>query len=391
MGAIFSIKRAFQFWIFILLGVCIFSGCSHGNNNDKLVISGNIEFTEVAIAFKSPGRLIKINVDEGDFVKSGDRIAALDQEELLNESDRTNAALHAAEAKVLKMETALELQQANTKKQVDLRKAELKQAEAMLKEMEAGSRSQEIEKARAATIRAQTEFDQARRDWERAEVLYKNKDIPPSQYEKYRTNFESYQASLKQAEEQLALVVEGPRAEDIEAARSQVERAKAALGLAEAQRLKTKMKEVELNMANADANRAKAELAIIKTRLSDSVATSPIDGVVLVKAAEAGEVLSTGMPVVVIGDIHHPWLRGYISEPYLDRVKLNTKVKIKTDSGREFLGRVSYISPQAEFTPKQIQTQEERVMLVYRIKVNVENPDGALKLNMPVEGEIILE
>jgi HlyD family secretion protein len=147
--------------------------------------------------------------------------------------------------------------------------------------------------------------------------------------------------------------------------------------------------EQEADMAGAEIDRAKAELALIESQLTDAVANSPIDGVILVKAAEAGEVLAAGTPVATIGDLFHPWIRGYINERDLDRVFLGQAVRITTDSGRTFEGRLSFIASEAEFTPKQIQTKEERVKLVYQVKIDVENPEGALKLNMPVDAEVL--
>jgi HlyD family secretion protein len=112
-----------------------------------------------------------------------------------------------------------------------------------------------------------------------------------------------------------------------------------------------------------------------------------------VKSAEVGEVLGMGTAVVAIGDLDKPWLRGYINEPDLGRVKLGSKAKVTTDSypGKVYWGRVTFIASEAEFTPKQIQTPEERVKLVYRIKIEVENPNQELKLNMPADAEILLE
>jgi len=119
---------------------------------------------------------------------------------------------------------------------------------------------------------------------------------------------------------------------------------------------------------------------------------APIDGVVLVKAAEAGEVIAAGTTVVSLGDLAHPWLRAYINETDLGKIHLNGKAKLSTDSykGKTYDGRVSFISSEAEFTPKQIQTKEERVKLVYRIKIDVDNSAQELKNNMPVDAELIL-
>jgi HlyD family secretion protein len=127
--------------------------------------------------------------------------------------------------------------------------------------------------------------------------------------------------------------------------------------------------------------------------MADTIATSPVDGVVLVKSADVGEVLAPGTAVVTVGDIDHPWLRGYINETDLGKVKIGSKANVTTDSypGKVYPGRVTFISSEAEFTPKQIQTQQERVKLVYRIKIQVENPQHELKSNMPADAEIVLE
>jgi HlyD family secretion protein len=123
------------------------------------------------------------------------------------------------------------------------------------------------------------------------------------------------------------------------------------------------------------------------------VAVSPVDGVVLVKSADVGEILAPGTTVVTVGDIDHPWLRGYVNETDLGKIRIGSKARVTTDSypGRAFNGRVTFISSEAEFTPKQIQTQQERVKLVYRIKIEVDNPRRELKSNMPADAEILLE
>ena len=362
---------------------------SRRNHNQRITFSGNIEFTEVKIAFKIPGKLVELTVDEGDPVKRDMLVARLDQEQLLNQRDRALAMLNSAEARVSQIKTAIQYQKETVQGQIALRQAELSQADIQLRELLSGSRTQEIEQARALADRARTEFSGAEKDWERAKALYANEDISTARYDQFKTRYESARASLKQAEEHLALVVEGPREEDIESARAQVSKAKAGLQLARAQKLEIRRKEHEAEMADAEVERAKAELALIESQIKDTIARSPIDGIVLVKAAEPGEILAAGTPVVTIGDLYHPWLRGYINEKDLDRVTLGEKVKVMTDSGKVFWGRLSFIAPEAEFTPKQIQTKQERAKLVYRVKIDIENPKGELKLNMPVDAEVI--
>ncbi|MBI3990018.1 MAG: efflux RND transporter periplasmic adaptor subunit [candidate division NC10 bacterium] len=358
-----------------------------------ILLSGNIELTEVNIAFKTSGQLVELNVEEGDPVKKGMVVARLDQDRLLRERDRALAAIASARSRLAQLQTDIEHQRETVAGQIQQRQAELNQAEAYLKELLAGSRTQEIQEARAAVEQARAEADRARNDWTRFQELFETRAISASARDEAKTRYESAAALLKQAEERLALVLEGPRQETIEAARAQVGRAKAALRLAEATRLELRKKEQELATRRAEIKQAEAELAVTDSELRDTVAVSPIDGVVLVKAAETGEVLAAGTTVATIGDLDHPWLRGYLNERDLGRVKLGAKVKVTTDSfpGKIYWGRVSFIASDAEFTPKQIQTKEERVKLVYRIKIDLPNPGHELKSNMPADAEILLD
>jgi HlyD family secretion protein len=359
---------------------------------DKIVLSGNIELTEVNIAFKTAGKLIERMVDEGDPVTKGMVIARLDRDQLLRQQERERAALAAAQMQLAQAQTAVNWQQQTLHADLEQRRADLRAYEAQYEQLKNGSRPQEIQDAKAAVEAAQAVYDRARNDWERAQALFKNDDISRAQYDQYRTQFDSAQAALKQAQQRADLVLIGPRQEQIEAARAQMERARAALKMAEANELELKRRNQEVSARRAEIERERAQIALIDSQLEDTVAVSPIEGVVLVKAADVGEVLAPGATVVTIGDMDHPWLRGYIGERDLGRVKLGTKAKITSDSypGKAYWGRVSFISSEAEFTPKQIQTQEERVKLVYRIKIDVDNPRRELKLNMPVDAEILV-
>ncbi len=359
----------------------------------RIRISGNIELTEVQMAFKTPGRLLERPVDEGDWVRKGQVVARLDQEQLLAQRTRLQAALQAAESRLEQLFTEIERQRETVEAQIAHSRAQLEQAEARLRLLEAGARPQEIEQARAALARAQTEYEKAARDWKRAQALYSKEDISAAERDQFLARFESAQAALRQAREQLSLVEEGPRREDIEAARAQVAQARAALRLAEAARLDLKLREQQIPMRRAEVEQVRAELAVNRTQLDDTVLESPTDGVVLAQSAEVGEVLAAGTTVLTIGDIDRPWLRGYIAESDLGRVKLGARVRVTTDSypGKVYWGRLSFIAAKAEFTPKQIQTPEERVKLVYRVKIDLENPRRELKSNMPADAEILLD
>ena len=367
----------------------LLTGCSHQPAN-LVHVSGNIELTEVDMSFKTPGRLVERDFTEGDTVKKGDIVARLDSDQLAQQKNRDAASITAADSLYRQLQTAIEMQRETLASDIAAKKANLAQAQAHLDELLAGSRPQEIQQSRAAAADAQSQFQLAKDDWTRAQTLYKNEDISRAQYDQYQARYNSMQAVLHEAEHRLSLVEEGPRKEDIAAARAQVAAAQQAVKLAEANRLELQRKEEELPQRQASIEQAKAQAGITGVMLGDTIIRSPIDGVVLVKASEPGEVLAAGTTVLTIGDVDHPWLRGYIGERDLGRVKLGQRATITNDSfkNKTYNGRVTFIASTAEFTPKQIQTNEERVKLMYRIKIDVDNPQHELKNNMPVEADI---
>jgi HlyD family secretion protein len=329
-------------------------------------------------------------VDEGVYVKKGMVIARIDRDQVESQRARDEASLHNSQSQYEQMETSVQWQRRTLESDVALRTAELRASQARLAALVAGSRPQEIQESRAAMADAKAQHDQAQADWDRAQDLFKNDDISKQQYDQYRMRLDSTAAVLRQSDERLALVVEGPRKEDLDAGRADVVRAEAALQASQANQLELKRREQDVFAHRADVSRARAQVAITDTQINDTVVTAPIDGVVLVKSAEVGEVLAAGTTVVTIGDIDHPWLRAYINETDLGRLKHGQSATLTTDSypGKSYPGRISFIASEAEFTPKQIQTHEERVKLVYRIKIDVDNRSHDLKSNMPVDAEI---
>ncbi|HUP03157.1 MAG TPA: efflux RND transporter periplasmic adaptor subunit [Bryobacteraceae bacterium] len=388
-------KRAFILVVVaaaVIAGVFAYRSGIGRTPDDRIMVSGNIELTEVNIAFKTAGRLIERTVDEGDSVKKGQTIARLDRDQLVAQRERQAADMASAEAQLAQAETSLEWERANSAADVEQAQADLESSQSRLAELKNGSRPQEKQESKAAVDAAQSEVDRAKNDWDRAQTLYKNDDISTEQYDQYRNRWQSATASLKQAQERYALVEAGPRDEVIRAAEGQVAKAKAAVKMAQANTLEIKRREQELVTRRDAIASAKAGLALIDAQLADTIAYSPVDGVVLVKSADVGEVLGVGTTVVTVGDIDHPWLRGYVNETALGKIKIGSQARVTTDSypGKTYNGRVSFISSQAEFTPKQIQTAEERVKLVYRIKIDVDNPGRELKSNMPADAEILL-
>lgn len=360
---------------------------------NRIVVSGNIELTEVNISFKTSGRLIERTVDEGDSVKKGMVIARLDRDQLNAQKERESAGLDSSNDQLAQARTSLELQRATTAADIEQRKADVAAAEARLAELRNGSRPQEKLDAKAAVDSAGSQVDRTKRDWDRAQKLYKDDDISTAQFDQFRDSWENAEAALKSAKERESLVLAGPRKEQIDAQEATVERARAALKMAEANVIEIKRREQELQTRRAEIDRSKASLSLINSQIDDTTAIAPVDGVVLVKSADVGEVLAPGTTVVTVGDIDHPWLRGYINETDLARVKIGSKARVTSDSypGKSYDGRVTFIASEAEFTPKQIQTEQERVKLVYRIKIEVANPNRELKANMPVDAEIVLD
>jgi len=359
---------------------------------DRIVVSGNIELNEVVIAFKTPGLLVERTVNEGDAVTKGQVLAKLDTGQLAAQRDKEKAGLAVAQSQATQAGTAVEWQRATTTADIEQRRADLAAAQAKLAELRAGSRPQEKQDAQAAVESAQAEAERARKDFERAQVLHRNDDISTQAFDQARSRTNSAEAALKSARERLAMVLEGPRVEQINAQKATVEKMRAALKMAEANTIEVVRRQDEVTTRKAEIARSKASIAAIDTQLSDTVAISPIDGVVLVKSADVGEVLAAGTPVLTVGDIDRPWLRGYVNETDLGKVKLGSPVKVTTDSfpGKVYNGKITFISSEAEFTPKQIQTKQERVKLVYRVKIEVENPNRELKSNMPADAEIML-
>lgn len=366
---------------------------NEGAVRDRIRISGNVELTEVEIAFKSPGRLTELGVEEGDFVDVGSLIGRLDTVQLDKEKEHAVARLSSLHSRIRELQTMIRFQQARMEAQIELRRAEIAAARFRLLELQRGSRRQEIEEAEAAVARARATLEKSEGDWQRAQVLFGNEDISRSQFEGVRSAYQSAEASLEQVIKRAELVREGPREETIERAQAELDRAQSALKQTEATSLEIETNREAVRTLQAEIRGSKAQVALIQSRLADAVAHSPISGVVLVRTSEPGEVVAAGTSVATIGNLDRPWVRGFINEDDLGRVKLGASVLVTSDSfpGKTYEGILSFISSEAEFTPKQIQTEEQRVKLVYRVKVDVANPNQELKLNMPVDAEILLD
>jgi len=364
----------------LALAVVLISGCGRGKAGDgEVAVSGNIEITDARLGFKVPGLLVERAVDEGEAVQAGQLIARLDSSDLEKEVALREAEVRAAQAQLD------ELLAGTRPEEIAQAEAAVRKAEAALAELLAGSRSQEIAAAEATVKRAEAEAERARLDFERQQQLHRQEVISDREFEMIQANFRQTTARLDEVREQAKLVKEGPRAEDIEQARAALAQAQEQLRL-----LRNGPRREDIEQARARRQQTGENLALSQTRLGYTILKSPMSGIVMSKSAEPGEYLAPGAPVVTVGELRRVWVRAYVDEADLGRVKIGQTVRVTADTfpGKRYEGRIVFISPEAEFTPKTVQTEKERVKLVYRIKVDIANPEQELKPGMPVDAVI---
>jgi HlyD family secretion protein len=348
-------------------------------SSSAIRVSGNIETTITDVSFKIPGRVVERPVDEGYLVEKGQLVAKLDDADL-----KCDVSMRAAELESAKAYLA-ELEAGSRPEEIASALAAMNQAASTLADMEAGSRPQEILSAEASASAAAAQKTQAQADFARIRQLYETKMTSRENYDAAKATYEVTTQRYRDALERYQLIKEGFRKQQIEAARAAYNKAKAQYEL-----VKAGPRKETIDQARAKVKQAEAALQLAETRLGYATLVSPMTGVVLSKNIEPGEYVAPGTPVVTIGDMVNVWLRAYIQESDLGRVKVGQKAKITTDTyqGREFEGRISFISQEAEFTPKNVQTQQERVKLVYRIKIDVKNLKMELKPGMPADAVI---
>ena len=296
---------------------------------NQIVLSGNIEAHESLVGFKVPGRIVDLPVEEGQQVQQGTLLARLE-----NADYRQKVRIDEAAVQVRASNLALTL---------------------------AGTREQEIEASQQAAIDAQADLAQKKLDNDRDQLLFSRDEISAQDRDLAATALKRAQATFRAAQQRYSEAVEGSRREDIAIARA--------------------------NLAEAND-----ELGLSRIDLGYTILRAPDAGVITVRQAELGEVVQPGSPVVTVADLDHIWLRAYIAETDLGRIHWGQEAAITTDSypGRQYHGRISFISPDAEFTPRSVQTYQERVTLVYRIKIDIDNPKHELKPGMPADAHIEL-
>ena len=317
--------------------------CAPATPDNSLRVSGHVEATEVRVAAEVGGRILELRLAEGDRVNRGEVVAKLDTRD-----------------------TELQLQRG---------RADRATAVAQLRLLEAGSRMEDIRQAEAQVDAAEAEvtaieadLKAAQLDLDRFDALLKanagsqkQRDDAKARVDVTRERQRGATERVRAAREVVARLKQGSRPEEIEAARTRV--------------------------AAADA-----QIAVLDKALADAQVVAPVSGVVTQKLVDAGEIVMRGTPLVIVTDLDNAWANVFVPEPMVPRVKLGQSATVVTDAGGEGLsGKVTFVSPKAEFTPRNVQTAEERSKLVYRIKVSVDNRAGILKPGMPVDAELGLQ
>lgn len=318
------------------------AACAPAADPNQLRVSGHVEATEVRLAPEMGGRVLSLDVKEGDRVQAGATILTL---------DATDLALSIARAKTEQASAQAQLQLVR----VPARAEDIRQAEA------------QVEAAKADVPAARAELAAATADLTRFELLLERKSGAQKQRDDAATRRDVARARVDAAEKRVAA-------------------AEATLA-----RVKVGARREEVAVAASRIATTVAAIALLEDQLKDATLVSPVTGIVTEKLVEAGEVVAPRAPVVVITDLDHAWADVYVPEPAVPRITMGQTATLFTDAGGAGIpGTVTYISPKAEFTPRNVQTADERAKLVYRIRITVDNKAGVLKQGMPVDAELAL-
>jgi HlyD family secretion protein len=325
----------------VVIAALTLGGCEAPEPSNAIRVSGHVEATEVQLAPEVGGRLLELRPAEGDRVAVGDVVARLDTRDIA-------------------------LQQARAR-------AERAAADAQLRFLQKGSRPEDVRQARAQADAAVAEAAAAGAELKAAET-----DLA-----RFEALLAANAGSQKQRDDAQARV--DVARERVRGAEERIDAAREVVA-----RLEAGATREEIDVARARVAAADAQLAVLEKARTDALVVSPVAGVVTGRLSETGEVVVPRMPLLVVTDLDRAWANLFVPEPLISRVAIGQGATILTDAGDRVPGKVTYISPQAEFTPRNVQTADERARLVYRIKVAVDNRSGTLKVGMPVDAELNL-
>jgi HlyD family secretion protein len=324
--------------IAIISVMALAAGAAGCGNESASRASGYVEATEVRVAAEVGGRVLETTAEEGRRVGPGDVLARLDTSDL-----------------------AITLRRAE---------AERDQAAAQLRLLQAGARVEDVRQASAQAQSAEADIAAAE-----AELKAASEDL-----QRFEALLAASAGSRKQRDDAATRV-------SVAAARVTAARQRARAADEVVARLRAGARRDEIAAARARVAAANAQIAAIEENVADAVVKAPVGGTITSKLVDTGEMVPARTPVAIISDLDHAWANIYVGEPLVPHLKLGQTATLVTDAGQQIPGTITYISPRAEFTPRNVQTAEERSRLVYRIKVTVDNREGILKPGMPVEAE----
>ena len=362
-------------WWFFLRGQAV--------PKEIIALSGRIESDDAAVAAKTAGRIREITVREGDLVKAGQVIATLDDDQIKAREAQELAAVAQAESKVV------EAQQ-----QISILEAQLQESRLSVTQSQADAHGRvsqaqaEVAAAEASLAQARATFRQALYDKERFMTLVKQGVVSERESRQYLTAAETQEAVVAAAERQ------------VEAARGALHAAKAslenpAIRAAQVAAIERQISQAQSVVAwsQADANRARSRLQEAQANRRDLNIIAPFDGTIATRAVEPGEVVAAGAPIVTVVNLNQVYLRGFIPEGEIGRVRVGQPARIYLDSNTKqaLEAVVSRIDPQASFTPENTYFRDDRVKQVVGVKIHLTNPQGFAKPGMPADGEVLVE
>jgi len=380
--------------IIAILFFCLLFGVGflvyHGQRNlqmKELYYSGTIEAKQAELGFQVSGRIVEVVVDEGQFVKKDQLLASLDQSEYQARYEQAQASFENSIKNLQRVELVLDLYKKTLPNEVARAVAGVEALRSQLAELEAGYRYQDIERARLAFLTAQDVMEEAKKNKERYDNLYKKQLVPEREWDAVQLKHVTAVKEFEKAKEMYDMLREGARKETIQTAKARLAEGKAVLRQAINNLRKIKTAEKEVEAAKSQVKVAQSSLKVAETLLRYTQLRAPFNGVISSRNVEPGEVVLPGREVLSLSDLSSVDLKIFVGETEIGRVKPGQSVDIKVDTFPEkiFSGTVSFISPEGEFTPKIIQTQKERVKLVYLVKVLIPNPDLELKSGMPAD------
>jgi len=359
----------------------------HNRRSAELYYSGTIEATESNLAFQVSGRVQAVLTDEGRAVRQDEILAVLDRREFAALRDQAQANLRRTERNLEQLETVLEVNRRVLPAEVERAQAAAAALQARLTELERGYRSQDVERARLAAEETRVTLENARKDKARYDELFRKGVVSEKSRDTFDVQFKTALTEHERTVEAYKLAQEGFRQEEIDTARSRLAEGLAALKLAQSnlQKIEASVKEVEA--ARAQVAAAQSALNVAEIQLGHTELKAPYNGILLSRNVEPGEVVSPNQEVLSLADLSVVDLKVFVGETEIGRIRPGQTVAVKIDTfpDKTYTGAVAYISPEAEFTPKIIQTHKERVKLVYLVKVSIPNPHLELKSGMPAD------